>query len=219
MHTYYQKHICFPNCLRRLKCLVTSWKFNLNNFKKQPHKIVGNSYIIFLVPGRCVTKIQPTKRLLWISVIGRLFSFHDFNLLHQYNLFLCFSHHFLRPFSKMKPLYLFIPLLQFASNVVCIRNLFLPRTGDISGITSSAITENLSNVTNFESLLGAGRSLAYPFSAGMLLAITTLANENNWKVSDAGYSKVLGIPQEEILESYGTLLEILEGVSTFVGIV
>ncbi len=115
----------------------------------------------------------------------------------------------------MKPLAylnLFIPLLLCVSNVVCVRNLFLPRTGDIIGITSSAITENLSNVTNFESLLGAGRSLAYPFSAGMLLAITTLANENNWKVSDAGFSNVLGIPREEILESYGALLEMLEGV-------
>lgn len=121
----------------------------------------------------------------------------------------------------MKPLAflnLFIPLLLFVSNVVCIRNLFLPRTGDISGITSSAITENLSNVTNFQSLLGAGRSLAYPFSAGMLLAITTLANENNWKVSDEGFSKVLGIPREEILESYGTLLEMLEGVSPILSV-
>ncbi|ODN03972.1 Serpin B11 [Orchesella cincta] len=111
----------------------------------------------------------------------------------------------------MKPLARLIVLISpllFAPNVASIRNLFLPRNGEIS--ISSQIADNLSNVTNFESLLGAGRTLAYPFSAGVLLSIATLASENNWKVSDTGFSKVLGIPQEEIVDSYGALLEMLE---------
>lgn len=102
-----------------------------------------------------------------------------------------------------------VPLFLSINYVQCIRNLFLPKTGDISGISASSIAENLSNVTNFQSLLGAGRSLAYPFAAGVLIAISSLANENNWKVSDAGFSKVLGVPREEIVESYGALLETL----------
>jgi len=101
-------------------------------------------------------------------------------------------------------------LLLLVTNVASIRNLFLPRTGDIN--ISSVIAENLSNVTNFESLLGAGRTLAYPFAAGVLLSIGTLGSENNWKVSDAGFSKVLGVPREEIVDSYGALLEMLETV-------
>lgn len=104
--------------------------------------------------------------------------------------------------------------LLFFENVQCKRNVFLPPTGEIHiGSTATVIAENLSNVTNFESLLGAGRSLAYPFAAGMLLSIATLANGDNWKVSDTGFDRVLGIPREEIIESYGALLKLLETVT------
>ncbi|CAL8110110.1 unnamed protein product [Orchesella dallaii] len=110
----------------------------------------------------------------------------------------------------MKPLTLLSVLISpllLAPNVASIRNLFLPRSGDIN---ISQIDDNLSNVTNFGALLGAGRSLAYPFSAGMLLSVTTLASENNWKVSDSGFGKVLGLPREEIVDSYGALLELMD---------